>query len=86
MGKWSPNDKNLLIISVYAAQELAEKKMLWQYLNHMIDRWKGDVIVMGEFNEVRTQEQRFGSIFNAHWAAIFNSFISAGGLVGVPSG
>nr|GEU58001.1 RNA-directed DNA polymerase, eukaryota, nucleotide-binding alpha-beta plait domain protein [Tanacetum cinerariifolium] len=52
MGKWTPSDKNLLIISVYAPQDLGEKKMLWQYLNHMIDRWKYDVIVMGGFNEV----------------------------------
>ncbi|GJV09833.1 RNA-directed DNA polymerase, eukaryota [Tanacetum coccineum] len=51
-GKWLHNDKNLLIISVYAPQELAEKKMLWQYLNYVIDRWKGDVIVMGGLVEV----------------------------------
>ncbi|GJZ65814.1 RNA-directed DNA polymerase, eukaryota, partial [Tanacetum coccineum] len=60
--------------------------MLWQYLNYVIDRWKGDVIVMGDFNEVRTEEERFGSIFNAREAASFNSFISTGGLVEVPSG
>nr|GEU57027.1 RNA-directed DNA polymerase, eukaryota [Tanacetum cinerariifolium] len=86
MGKWSSNDKNLLIISVYAAQELSEKKMPWQYLNHMIHRWKGDVIVMGDVNEVRTQEERFGSIFNVQGAVAFNSFISSGGLVEVSSG
>ncbi|GJX38731.1 RNA-directed DNA polymerase, eukaryota [Tanacetum coccineum] len=85
MGKWIPNNKNLLIISVYAPQELAEKKILWQYLKIMIDRWKGDVIVMGDFNEVCTEDERFGSIFNARGGAAFNSFISAGGLVEVPS-
>ncbi|GKE34028.1 hypothetical protein Tco_1453350 [Tanacetum coccineum] len=37
MGKWLPNDKNLLIISVYAPQELSEKRMLWQYLVHVIE-------------------------------------------------
>ncbi|GJR84790.1 RNA-directed DNA polymerase, eukaryota [Tanacetum coccineum] len=86
MGKWIPNDKKMLIISVYAPQELAEKKMLWQYLKHLIDRWKGDVIVMGDFNEVRSEDERFGSIFNDRGAAAFNSFISSGGLVEVPSG
>ncbi|GJT53905.1 RNA-directed DNA polymerase, eukaryota [Tanacetum coccineum] len=86
MGKWAPNDKKLLIILVYAPQELAEKKMLRQYLNHIINRWKGDVIVMGDFNEVRIQEERFGSIFNAQRVAAFNSFISLGGLVEVSSG
>ncbi|GJT28614.1 RNA-directed DNA polymerase, eukaryota, reverse transcriptase zinc-binding domain protein [Tanacetum coccineum] len=86
MGKWLPNDKNLLIISVYAPQELSEKKMLWQYLVHVIEVWNGDVIVTGDFNELRTADERFGSIFNVRGAAAFNSFISTGGLVEVPSG
>nr|GEW48163.1 RNA-directed DNA polymerase, eukaryota [Tanacetum cinerariifolium] len=86
MGTWVQSDKNMLIILVYAPQELGEKKMLWQYLNHLIDRWKGEVIVMGDFNEVRNQEEIFGSIFNVQGAAAFNSFISSGGLVEVPFG
>ncbi|GJV81323.1 RNA-directed DNA polymerase, eukaryota [Tanacetum coccineum] len=86
MGKWLPNDKNLLITTVYAPQELSEKRMLWQYLVHVIEGWKGDIIVMGDFNEVRTAEERFGSIFNARGVAAFNSFISTGGLVEVPLG
>ncbi|GJX75183.1 RNA-directed DNA polymerase, eukaryota [Tanacetum coccineum] len=44
MGKWLPSDKNLLIISVYAPKNIAEKKMLWQYLKIVLDRWKGDVV------------------------------------------
>nr|GEY83102.1 RNA-directed DNA polymerase, eukaryota [Tanacetum cinerariifolium] len=74
IGKWLPNNKNLLIISVYTPQELAEKKMLWKYLNHVIDRWNGNVNVMGDFNKVHTMDEKFGSIFNAHGAAAFNSF------------
>ncbi|GJT91985.1 hypothetical protein Tco_1080830 [Tanacetum coccineum] len=38
-------------------------------------------IVMGDFNEVRHKDERYGSIFNARGADAFNSFISAGGLV-----
>ncbi|GKA08647.1 RNA-directed DNA polymerase, eukaryota, partial [Tanacetum coccineum] len=45
-----------------------------------------DVIVMGDFNEVRYEDERYGSNFNARGAAAFNSFISTGGLVEVPSG
>ncbi|GKC35013.1 RNA-directed DNA polymerase, eukaryota [Tanacetum coccineum] len=85
MGKWLPNDKNYLIISVYAPQELLEKKMLWQYLVHVISSWNGDVFIMGDFNKVRTEAERFSSTFNARGAATFNSFISTGGLVEVPS-
>ncbi|GJX40177.1 RNA-directed DNA polymerase, eukaryota, reverse transcriptase zinc-binding domain protein [Tanacetum coccineum] len=35
------NGKLLLIISVYAPQELTEKKLLWDYLFHVIANWKG---------------------------------------------
>ncbi|GJX82272.1 RNA-directed DNA polymerase, eukaryota [Tanacetum coccineum] len=86
MGKWLPNDRNYLIILIYAPQDLSEKKMLWQYLAHIIGGWNGDVIIMGDFNEVRFEAERFGFIFNAHGAAIFNSFIFSSGLVEVPSG
>ncbi|GJV78097.1 RNA-directed DNA polymerase, eukaryota, reverse transcriptase zinc-binding domain protein [Tanacetum coccineum] len=66
--------------------ELSEKMMLWDYLLLMINNWKGDVIIMGDFNEVRRNEERFGSVFNARGANIFNRFISNAGLEEVPLG
>ncbi|GKA60514.1 RNA-directed DNA polymerase, eukaryota, reverse transcriptase zinc-binding domain protein, partial [Tanacetum coccineum] len=45
-GNWVSNGKLLLIISVYAPQELSEKKLLWDYLGHVIANWKGEVILM----------------------------------------
>ncbi|GKA11128.1 RNA-directed DNA polymerase, eukaryota [Tanacetum coccineum] len=83
-GEWAPNGKKLIIISVYAPQELREKKMLWDYLILVLKSWNGDVIIMGDFNEVRTQDERHGSIFNAHGADAFNLFISSAGLEEVP--
>ncbi|GJV31429.1 RNA-directed DNA polymerase, eukaryota [Tanacetum coccineum] len=85
-GIWVPSGKNLLIISVYAPQELSEKKMLWDYLSLAISNWKGEVVVMGDFNEVRTNSERFGSVFNVQGAAAFNMFISNAGLEEVPLG
>ncbi|GJS79466.1 RNA-directed DNA polymerase, eukaryota [Tanacetum coccineum] len=49
-------------------------------------KWKGGVLVMGDFNEVRLEEEKYGSIFNTLGAAAFNSFIVDSGLVKVPSG
>ncbi|GJV59409.1 RNA-directed DNA polymerase, eukaryota [Tanacetum coccineum] len=66
--------------------KLSEKKMLWDYLIVVINNWNGDVIIMGDFNEVRTQAERYGSIFNAQGAAAFNSFILAASLEEVPLG
>nr|GEU41234.1 RNA-directed DNA polymerase, eukaryota [Tanacetum cinerariifolium] len=65
-GEWMPNGKKLLIISVYAPQELSEKKMLWDYLSLVISKWEGEVVIMGDFNEVRNKSERFGTLFNRH--------------------
>ncbi|GJU94484.1 RNA-directed DNA polymerase, eukaryota, reverse transcriptase zinc-binding domain protein [Tanacetum coccineum] len=85
-GDWIPNGTKLLIISIYAPQDLSEKKMLWDYLSHVIAQWAGEVVVMGDFNEVRKKDERFGSVFNVHGANAFNLFISNAGLEEVPLG
>nr|GEZ66732.1 RNA-directed DNA polymerase, eukaryota [Tanacetum cinerariifolium] len=51
-GSWLCSGVNLLIISVYTPQEYTEKKMLWDYLVHVISKWDGKVIVIGDFNEI----------------------------------
>ncbi|GKA84001.1 RNA-directed DNA polymerase, eukaryota, reverse transcriptase zinc-binding domain protein, partial [Tanacetum coccineum] len=51
-----------------------------QEANDVLKSWNDDVIIMGDFNEVRTQNERHGSIFNAHGADSFNLFISSAGL------
>nr|GFC02539.1 RNA-directed DNA polymerase, eukaryota [Tanacetum cinerariifolium] len=63
-----------------------QKKMLWDYLSFAIGNWDGEVVIMGDFNEVRDISERFGSIFNKHGAEAFNSFIVTAGLVEVPLG
>nr|GEZ36727.1 putative RNA-directed DNA polymerase, eukaryota, reverse transcriptase zinc-binding domain protein [Tanacetum cinerariifolium] len=83
-GDWMPNGKKLLIISVYARQELSEKKMLWDYLSLVMSKWEGDVVIMGAFNEVRNKSERFETLFNRHGADVFNRFISNAGLEEVP--
>ncbi|GJS67975.1 RNA-directed DNA polymerase, eukaryota [Tanacetum coccineum] len=85
-GVWLKTGCDLLIVSVYAPQELNEKKMLWDYLTHVINNWKGEVIIMGDFNEVRCKSERFGSNFNVQGANVFNSFIVNAGLEEIPLG
>ncbi|GJV64336.1 RNA-directed DNA polymerase, eukaryota, reverse transcriptase zinc-binding domain protein [Tanacetum coccineum] len=41
---------------------------------------------MGDFNEVRTSSERFGSNFNQVGAKLFNEFIANAGLVEIPHG
>nr|GFA08633.1 RNA-directed DNA polymerase, eukaryota [Tanacetum cinerariifolium] len=85
-GMWVSSGKRLLIISVYAPQDLSEKKMLWDYLSFVIGNWDGEVVIMGDFNESCDISERFGSLFNKHGAEAFNSFIVNAGLVEVPLG
>nr|GEY19367.1 RNA-directed DNA polymerase, eukaryota [Tanacetum cinerariifolium] len=46
----------------------------------------GEVVIMGDFNEVRHKSDRFGLIFNGQGADEFNSFIANAGLEEVPLG
>ncbi|GJV80075.1 RNA-directed DNA polymerase, eukaryota [Tanacetum coccineum] len=84
MGTWVPTSTKLLIISVYAPQELTKKCDLWNYLRSLIDRWDGETAIMRDFNEVRYEHERFGSTFNSQGANTFNNFISLAGLIDLP--
>nr|GEY08680.1 nucleotide-binding alpha-beta plait domain-containing protein [Tanacetum cinerariifolium] len=85
-GVWRLTGQKCLLIDVYAPQDAKEKQMLRDYLQCEIGRWKGEVVIMGDFNEVRYKSERFGSVFNVHGANMFNSFIMNSGLVEVNSG
>nr|GEX79029.1 nucleotide-binding alpha-beta plait domain-containing protein [Tanacetum cinerariifolium] len=76
----------LLIISVYAPQDLRDKMTLWDYLLSAICNWEGEVLMLGDFNEVRDCSERFGSVFNKKGEDIFNTFIANAGIMEVPLG
>nr|GEZ44336.1 RNA-directed DNA polymerase, eukaryota [Tanacetum cinerariifolium] len=73
----------ILLVSIYAPQQLAYKRDLWEYMSTLIGRWNGEVILMGDFNKVRFRDERRGSVFNQSSARVFNHFISTSGLVDV---
>ncbi|GJV74554.1 RNA-directed DNA polymerase, eukaryota [Tanacetum coccineum] len=83
-GMWNSSSTKLLIVSVYAPQDLSERKTLWEYISHLIDQWDGECVILGDFNEVRSEQERFGSNFNASGANAFNQFISSADLVDLP--
>ncbi|GJV04803.1 RNA-directed DNA polymerase, eukaryota [Tanacetum coccineum] len=83
-GTWIPSATKILIISVYAPHDLNEKRMLWEFLGHLIDTWDSECVLLGDFNEVRSINERYGTVFNPHGANAFNNFISMTGLVDLP--
>ncbi|GJS49220.1 RNA-directed DNA polymerase, eukaryota [Tanacetum coccineum] len=82
-GTWLPSNTKALFVAVYAPQSTSLKRVLWEYISSLIAHWKGETIVMGDFNEVRSEEERLGSWFNKSSARSFNHFISSSGLVDV---
>nr|GEV10093.1 RNA-directed DNA polymerase, eukaryota [Tanacetum cinerariifolium] len=81
---WIPTSSKLLIISFYAPQDLTEKRMLWDYLLRLINRWDGECVIMGGFNEVRSEHERRGSVFNVQSAVAFDNFIPLASLIDLP--
>ncbi|GJU65091.1 RNA-directed DNA polymerase, eukaryota, partial [Tanacetum coccineum] len=49
-----------------------------------IPTWDGECVIMGDFNEVRSEQERYGSVFNVQSAAVFNNFISLASLIDLP--
>nr|GEW31611.1 RNA-directed DNA polymerase, eukaryota [Tanacetum cinerariifolium] len=49
----------------------------------LLNRLNGETIVMGDFNEVRSSEERRGSCFNPYSARRFDRFIHNSGLVDI---
>ncbi|GJT83577.1 hypothetical protein Tco_1057919 [Tanacetum coccineum] len=51
-GTWVPTATKLLIVSVYAPQEVSERRLLWEYIGSLIEQWEGACAILGVFNEV----------------------------------
>ncbi|GKB97733.1 putative RNA-directed DNA polymerase, eukaryota, reverse transcriptase zinc-binding domain protein [Tanacetum coccineum] len=62
------------------------RRLVWDYLLLVINSWDGEIVMMGDFNEVRFKSDRFGSVFNAQGADEFNAFITNAGLMEVQLG
>ncbi|GKF45336.1 RNA-directed DNA polymerase, eukaryota, partial [Tanacetum coccineum] len=73
-GTWISSSLKLMFVLVYAPQDISKRKSLWDYIKHMINLWDGECIILGDFNEVRSKNKRFGTIFNVFGAEAFNHF------------
>nr|GEZ25451.1 RNA-directed DNA polymerase, eukaryota [Tanacetum cinerariifolium] len=82
-GTWIPSKSKLLLISIYVPQSETDKRVLWSFCSDIINCWDGECVVMGDFNEVRVEGERMGSVFSVRGARDFNNFISSVGLVDI---
>ncbi|GJX41629.1 RNA-directed DNA polymerase, eukaryota, partial [Tanacetum coccineum] len=86
LGVWASKNVKTLMVSVYFPQDWASKKQVWKSLLQLFSRTEGEIMVMGDFNEVRDASERFGTVFHEHTAHDFNQFIHDSNLVDVPLG
>ncbi|GJZ49247.1 putative RNA-directed DNA polymerase, eukaryota, reverse transcriptase zinc-binding domain protein [Tanacetum coccineum] len=85
-GLWIPSDVQVRWIVVYAPQNLSSKITLWSALSNLLANWDGISIVMGDFNKVRDEEERYGLNFYERQARVFNDFITENSLIDIPLG
>lgn len=68
------------ILNVYAPQDDGDKRKLWvDACSYLTTSYKL-FCLMGDFNSVRKEEERFGCNFYEQRAADFNAFINAADL------
>ncbi|GKD86312.1 putative RNA-directed DNA polymerase, partial [Tanacetum coccineum] len=80
IGRWRNVNIPCIFVVVYAPQEQRLKKELWLKLSRLILNNNTLTIVLGDFNEVRSQTECLGTIFDPRGALNFNEFISTTGL------
>ncbi|GJT44426.1 hypothetical protein Tco_0953141 [Tanacetum coccineum] len=54
----------LLVVSIFAPQQPSLRRVLWEYLLILLGRWNGEAILMGDYNEVRTNVERRACILS----------------------
>ncbi|XP_071740736.1 uncharacterized protein [Rutidosis leptorrhynchoides] len=74
------------IVNVYAPQDRASKKRLWNLISDFMINNSGDYFIFGDFNSIRAVHERFGLSFCPLSTNEFNAFITSSGLVDYPLG
>lgn len=68
------------MVNVYGPQSITDKRELWENLINLKNSVDGCWIFFGDFNAVRTPDERCNSKFCKYTAADFNRFIAVAGL------
>lgn len=57
-GTWLENNVQVCFINIYASQNPTKREELWSFVNTTLLNWGGVTIVFGDFNEVRSANER----------------------------
>ncbi|XP_071688861.1 uncharacterized protein [Rutidosis leptorrhynchoides] len=78
--------RDFYMVNVYGPNNAGRKRLIWDKLASFISENIGEYVLFGDFNEVREEMEKFGSVFHDDEAHVFNTFIANTGLVDVPLG
>ncbi|GKA08346.1 putative RNA-directed DNA polymerase [Tanacetum coccineum] len=86
VGSWVGSSNPIGLLNVYAPQASHLKECLWSSIATLINSVNATWVVFGDFNVVRSQDERSGCYFDSSEAGVFNDFISRTGLFDLPLG
>ncbi|GJT18906.1 RNA-directed DNA polymerase, eukaryota [Tanacetum coccineum] len=84
VGSWVGSCNKIGLLNVYAPQCSSLKEILWSSIESLINSVNVTWVVFGDFNVVRSQDERSGCSFDSGEAGVFNDFLSRTGLFGLP--
>ncbi|GLT48336.1 hypothetical protein SLA2020_219680 [Shorea laevis] len=83
-GFWVEENIHCYFVNVYSPCDLANKRQLWEELGNFIRNWKGNWCVGGDFNAVKSINERKGCRTAQAEVSDFASFIKGNNLVDLP--
>ncbi|GJY65533.1 putative RNA-directed DNA polymerase [Tanacetum coccineum] len=86
LGHWSGVVPKVGLLNVYAPQLNSQKDSLWEAIESLVNSVEAVWIIFGDFNAVRSRDERMGCTFDEYKANSFNNFISRIGLFDFPLG
>ncbi|XP_022040042.1 uncharacterized protein LOC110942578 [Helianthus annuus] len=74
-------DDRVHIMNVHAPNDPARRRILWEEIKGLVLNQCGLWLLLGDFNDVRDEDERVNSRFDRASSEAFNGFISAAGLL-----
>ncbi|GKB05904.1 RNA-directed DNA polymerase, eukaryota, reverse transcriptase zinc-binding domain protein [Tanacetum coccineum] len=85
-GKWYGVNETIALVNVYGPQGSRRKDELWRELLSIMSSREAVWILFGDFNAVRSHDERFGTLFVERDVKAFNELINNEGLHELPMG
>ncbi|GLU06807.1 hypothetical protein SLE2022_238000 [Rubroshorea leprosula] len=82
-GEWGASKQQCVLINVYGPNDRQKRAKLWEDLRRMKTNKEGHWLIAGDFNAVRSPEERRGKIRESPGMKDFDEFIVATDLVDV---